>query len=178
MQNAFANALVYAAAGFKIDDIMTRDFAGFRDRIRARLDQLIAQYHLAIIVDNITLQRTPPIKLRQAIRFFWCTHLHRLQSDGGTLRQSAVQLQRKMVIPLFNMISKVPRPLGEGVQPCMGSSMEWLCMEVPLPAMATVVLVLSGKADVRSRSRHGGVPVPDSADSARQIKVRPMKAAV
>lgn len=65
VQHAFDNALTLAAAGSKIDDIMTRDVAGFRDRVRARFDQLIAQYRLAIIVDNITVRSSPPIKLAQ-----------------------------------------------------------------------------------------------------------------
>ena len=66
MQNAFNNALLYAAAGFKVDDALTRDVAGFRDRVRARLDQLIAQYKLGISIDQINLQSKPPRKLAKA----------------------------------------------------------------------------------------------------------------
>src|SRR6185503_10956749 len=66
VQNAFSSALVYAAAGFKVDDALTRDQAGFRDRVRARLQQLIAQYQLDITVQNINLQQAAPRKLEKA----------------------------------------------------------------------------------------------------------------
>jgi membrane protease subunit HflK len=66
VQNAFDNALLYAAAGFKVDDALTRDVAGFRDRVRARLNDLVAQYQLGITVDQINLQAIPPRQLTTA----------------------------------------------------------------------------------------------------------------
>jgi len=64
--NAFNNALLFAAAGYKVDDILTRDFAGFRDRIQARLSALVNDYHLGITIDQITLRAIPPRQLAQA----------------------------------------------------------------------------------------------------------------
>jgi modulator of FtsH protease HflK len=64
VQNAFNNALLYAAAGFKVDDLLTRDVAGYRDRVRARLSDLVAQYKLGITIDAINLEKAPPRKLQ------------------------------------------------------------------------------------------------------------------
>ena len=67
VQNAFNNALVYAAARYNVDDILTRDSAGFRETIRARLEQLVAQQQLGIKVDQIdNLRVIPPRKLAGA----------------------------------------------------------------------------------------------------------------
>ena len=66
VQNAFNNALLYAAAGFKVDDALRRDVAGFRDRVRARVERLITEEQLGIIVDQITLSAIPPRQLKKA----------------------------------------------------------------------------------------------------------------
>ena len=66
VQNAFNNALLYAAAGFKVDDALRRDVAGFRDRVRARVERLITEEQLGIVVDQITLSAIPPRQLKRA----------------------------------------------------------------------------------------------------------------
>ena len=66
VRNAFNNALLYAAAGFKVDDALRRDVAGFRDRVRARVERLITEEQLGIIVDQITLSAIPPRQLKKA----------------------------------------------------------------------------------------------------------------
>ena len=48
---------------------------------------------------------------------FWIYHLHLPQWAEGTLRQRAVQQQRKIVLEHCHMISIVPRPFGEDVHP-------------------------------------------------------------
>jgi membrane protease subunit HflK len=63
--NAFNNALIYAAAHYKVDDILTRDVAGFREMVRARLDQLIGLHDLGITVDQVELQAIPPRQLTE-----------------------------------------------------------------------------------------------------------------
>lgn len=64
VQNAFNNALVYAAARYKVDDALTRDVAGFRELVRQRFDQLAAQQGLGITVEQIDNMRVvPPRKL-------------------------------------------------------------------------------------------------------------------
>jgi modulator of FtsH protease HflK len=66
VQNAFNNALLYAAAGFKVDDLLTRDVAGYRDRVRVRLDRLVADYKVGITIDGINIEKSPPRKLQKA----------------------------------------------------------------------------------------------------------------
>jgi membrane protease subunit HflK len=66
VQNIFDNALLYAAASFTVDDALTRDVAGFRDRVKTRIAQLVAQYQVGITVDQINLQAIPPRQLTRA----------------------------------------------------------------------------------------------------------------
>lgn len=66
VQNAFNNALIYAAARYKIDDII-RDNAPLREAARLRLDQLIQRQELGITVDQIDNVRViPPRQLKAA----------------------------------------------------------------------------------------------------------------
>lgn len=67
VQNAFNNALLHAAARFNVDDILTRDQAGFREAVRARLEDTISRHELGIIVDQIdNLRVLPPRQLKTA----------------------------------------------------------------------------------------------------------------
>ena len=60
VQHVFDNALVLVAAQYRVDDALTRDFAGFREKVRARVDQLVQEHGLGIIVDQVDLQVIPP----------------------------------------------------------------------------------------------------------------------
>jgi membrane protease subunit HflK len=62
--NAFNNAMVYASASYKVDDALSRDVEGFRERVRSRLEQVIEQNKLGIIVDQVALERVPPRMLK------------------------------------------------------------------------------------------------------------------
>jgi len=65
--HAFNNALLYAAARYKVDDAVTRDQAGFREAARARLEQFIAAHGLGIVVEQIeNVQVIPPRQLKDA----------------------------------------------------------------------------------------------------------------
>jgi membrane protease subunit HflK len=67
VQNAFNNALLFAAARYKVDDALTRDQAGLREGARNRFEQLVAQYNLGITeiqIDN--MQVIPPRQLKDA----------------------------------------------------------------------------------------------------------------
>jgi membrane protease subunit HflK len=67
VQNAFNNALVYAAAHYTVDDALTRDVAGFREMVRARLEQLVAAYGLGASIEQIdNMQVIPPRRLAPA----------------------------------------------------------------------------------------------------------------
>jgi membrane protease subunit HflK len=67
VQNALNNALLFAAARYRVDDALTRDVAGFRETVRARLETLIAQEGLGIIVDQIeNVRLIPPRQCNEA----------------------------------------------------------------------------------------------------------------
>jgi len=63
VQNAFNNALLNAAADLTVDDAL-KDVPRFREKVTARLQVLIAQQGLGIVVDRVDLQTIPPRKLR------------------------------------------------------------------------------------------------------------------
>jgi len=66
VQNALDNALVYAASTFNVDDILTRDVAGFKEAVRRRVVELVAQQNLGIDVEECLVQSRPPRQLRDA----------------------------------------------------------------------------------------------------------------
>jgi membrane protease subunit HflK len=66
VQNIFNNALNYSACSYNVDNVLTRDVAGFREKVRARVEQLASQYQLGITIDQINLQSIPPRQLAAA----------------------------------------------------------------------------------------------------------------
>ena len=66
VQNALDNALLYAAARFKVDDILTRDIAGFQEAVRRRATQLVEEQKLGIVVEQCAVQSVPPRQLKEA----------------------------------------------------------------------------------------------------------------
>ena len=66
VQNALDNALLYAASRFKVDDILTRDIAGFQEAVRRRATQSAEKQDLGIIVEQCAVQSVPPRQLKDA----------------------------------------------------------------------------------------------------------------
>jgi membrane protease subunit HflK len=64
VQNALDNALLYTAAHFNVDDVLTRDVAGFRDAVLQRVSNLTEQDQLGIVIDQCEVQSIPPRQLR------------------------------------------------------------------------------------------------------------------
>ena len=64
IQNALNNALLFTAAKFNVDDILTRDVAGFQDAVLARVSDLTEQEHLGIVIDNCQVQSVAPRQLQ------------------------------------------------------------------------------------------------------------------
>ncbi len=65
VQNALDNALLYTAAHFKVDDILNRDIAGFRDAVRRRATDLIQRQDVGVVVEDIVdLRSIPPRQLK------------------------------------------------------------------------------------------------------------------
>jgi len=65
VQNALNNALLFTASRFGVDDILTRDIAGYRDAVRQRVTQLVEQQHLGVIVEQCDVQSRPPLNLKE-----------------------------------------------------------------------------------------------------------------
>ena len=63
VQNALNNALLYTAAHFNVDDVLTRDVAGFRDAVLQRVSDLTEQEQLGIVIDQCEVQSIPPRQL-------------------------------------------------------------------------------------------------------------------
>jgi len=66
VQSLLDNALLHAAADFKVDDILTRDVAGFQEEVRRRVTRLADQQELGISVEQCAIQSVPPRQLTDA----------------------------------------------------------------------------------------------------------------
>jgi membrane protease subunit HflK len=66
VQNALDNALLYAASGFKVDDLLTRDVAGFKESVRKRVVDLVERENLGITIEECLIQSRPPRQLKEA----------------------------------------------------------------------------------------------------------------
>jgi modulator of FtsH protease HflK len=60
VENALNNAVVYASANFKVDDVLTRDKAGFQEAIRRRATELLEKENVGVVVDQCDVQTTWP----------------------------------------------------------------------------------------------------------------------
>ena len=65
VQNALNNALLFTAAKFTVDDILTRDVAGFHDAVLQRVSDLLEQERLGIVIDQCEVQSIPPRQLKE-----------------------------------------------------------------------------------------------------------------
>ena len=64
VQNAANNALVLTAARFNVDDILTRDIAGFQDAVRQHVSELAEREHLGVAIDQVQVQSVAPRQLK------------------------------------------------------------------------------------------------------------------
>ena len=64
IQNALDNALLFTAAKFNVDDILTRDVEGFRDAVLQRVSDLVEQEQLGVVIDNCQVQSIAPRQLK------------------------------------------------------------------------------------------------------------------
>jgi len=65
VQNALNNALLFTAAKFNVDDILTRDVAGFHDAVLQRVGELTDRAQLGIVIDQCEVQSIPPRQLKE-----------------------------------------------------------------------------------------------------------------
>jgi regulator of protease activity HflC (stomatin/prohibitin superfamily) len=60
VQDALNNAIVYASANFKVDDLLTHDKAGFKEAIRRRVADLLDKDDVGVNVNDCTVDAIPP----------------------------------------------------------------------------------------------------------------------
>jgi modulator of FtsH protease HflK len=63
VRNAFNNAIIHASASYTVDNALSRDIAGFREKVRSRLENTVTRQKLGIVVDQVDVQAAPPRKL-------------------------------------------------------------------------------------------------------------------
>ncbi len=66
VQNILNNALLCSAARFKVDDILYRDVAGFKEEVTRRVTHLIDQYELGVVVDHCEVRSIAPRQVKAA----------------------------------------------------------------------------------------------------------------
>jgi membrane protease subunit HflK len=64
--NALNNAVLYAAAQYKVDDILTRDIAGFRDLVTKRAADLVEKENIGVAVEHCEVDHEAPLRLKDA----------------------------------------------------------------------------------------------------------------
>jgi len=65
VQNTLDNALLFAASRFKVDDVLTRDIAGFQEAVRRRATQLAEMQDLGIVIEQCAVRSTYPRQLKE-----------------------------------------------------------------------------------------------------------------
>jgi membrane protease subunit HflK len=66
VQAALDNALVYEAAHYKVDDVLTRDVIGFNEAVQRRATELIQQRNLGIVVEQCVVKSIAPRQVKDA----------------------------------------------------------------------------------------------------------------
>jgi membrane protease subunit HflK len=66
VQNTLDNALLFAASRFKVDDVLTRDRAGFQEMVRRHVTQSVTRQDLGILVEQCAVDSVPPRQLKDA----------------------------------------------------------------------------------------------------------------
>ncbi len=66
VQNALDDALLHTAAHFQVDDILTRDVAGFREAVKRRVTELLDRQKVGVVVEDCIVQSIPPRQLKGA----------------------------------------------------------------------------------------------------------------
>ena len=60
VQNALNNAIVYASANYKVDDILTHDKFGFQEAVRKRAAELLEKQDVGVAINQCDVQTTWP----------------------------------------------------------------------------------------------------------------------
>ena len=66
VQTALNNTLLEMAARFKVDDILYRDVAGFKEAVKRRVSDLVDNQNLGIVVEDCAVESRAPRQLEAA----------------------------------------------------------------------------------------------------------------
>lgn len=66
VMNVLDNALIFTASQFKVDDILTRDVAGFKEAVRKRTAELAENENLGIVIEDCQVESRAPRQLQDA----------------------------------------------------------------------------------------------------------------
>ncbi|HWW01699.1 MAG TPA: protease modulator HflK [Candidatus Acidoferrum sp.] len=66
VQTALNNTLLEVAARFKVDEILYRDVAGFKEAVKRRIGELVDSQSLGIVVEDCSIESRPPRQLSVA----------------------------------------------------------------------------------------------------------------
>ncbi|HEX3800685.1 MAG TPA: protease modulator HflK [Verrucomicrobiae bacterium] len=66
VRDALDNALLFAAARFRVDDVLTRDITRFQDVVTARVTDLVQRENLGVVIQSCQVESRPPRYLKPA----------------------------------------------------------------------------------------------------------------
>ena len=66
VRSALDNTLLDVASRFKVDDILYRDVAGFKEAVKRRVSELVDSQNLGIVVEDCAVESRPPRQLDPA----------------------------------------------------------------------------------------------------------------
>jgi membrane protease subunit HflK len=92
--NALDDAVLYTAAHFNVDDILTRDVAGYADAVKSRVTKLVEAQNLGIHIEQCIPQSVPPRQLKEAFNSVLKAEIGR-NSTLDQARSSANQTMSK-----------------------------------------------------------------------------------
>jgi membrane protease subunit HflK len=84
--NALNNALIYSASQFTVDDVLLKKQAAFRERVAARVNELIDNQKLGIAVEQVDVKAAPPVSLQPKFQEFLQATIKR----DNTLKQAEI----------------------------------------------------------------------------------------
>jgi len=117
VQNALNNALLYTAAHFNVDDVLTRDVAGFRDAVLQRVSDLTEQRQIGIVIDQCEVQSIPPRQLQDVFTRVTTARENRnkILNDAPQLRKSGSQPGRRPGLIRHQCRRRRPRALCQSI---------------------------------------------------------------
>jgi modulator of FtsH protease HflK len=104
---ALDNALLGTAANYRVDDILTRDVAGFQEAVGKRVTQLVEQQKLGIQVEDCLVRSRPPRQLQVDFN-----RVNQAEQERGT----AISQARTLATNVLNEAAATARSLTNSAE--------------------------------------------------------------